>query len=317
MRHFQKAGVAALAAFAGLALAGTAPAKEPEGTPPQTEPPQREPGMQEQKPGSRAPQGTAPEYGGPQEGKPKAFGAGIGGAPFVLGPLETSGGACGAGQAYGAGVGPSGEPEVAASTEQEHGAAPVPQYWLADASLFAANASNAAQTLANEQSLGVQAPSVLGNQAQFLLAATERAITSLTALKANAEATNPRAVADIRAAMDQLTAAKGQAKQALDAANGGTFGPGHQATIRSTYDHLQAAERQLAAVGRTYGTPGFTLVISRGFVAPGRGMGAGIGGGAKGEAKPPEHKSPETKSPEMKPPETKPAEPGTPAPEKP
>ena len=38
--------------------------------------------------------------------------------------------------------------------------------------VWTVSAGNAAQTLANEQTLGVQAPSVLGNQAQFLLGAT-------------------------------------------------------------------------------------------------------------------------------------------------
>jgi len=315
MRHIQKAGVTLLAGLAGLALSGLAAAKEPDTAPPQGEPPQREQGASERSQNPRSQQGgqqgMAPDYGTAHEGKQKGLGAGIGGgSQFVLGPLDTAGAACGGmGQGYGAGVGPSGETGVTGATEQGKGSAPVPQYWLADASLFVANAGNAAQTLANEQNLGVQAPSVLGNQAQFLLAATDRAISSLTALQANAEATNPRAVAEIRAAMDQLTAAKGQAQQALDAANAGTFGPNQQATIRSTYEHLQAAEKQMAGVGRTYGTPGFTLVISRGFVPTGRGMGAGIGG-----AKAPsgEHKAPEAKPPEIKAPEQ-----GTPAPEKP
>ncbi len=157
--------------------------------------------------------------------------------------------------------------------------APVPQYWLADASLFVANAGNAAQTLANEQTLGVQAPSVLGNQAQFLLASTDRALSSLAALEAHAEATNPRAVPEIRAAIDQLTAAKGQAQQTLDAASAGTLGPTGQGTIRSTYEHLQAAAREMGAVGRTYGAQGFTLASACNFRG-GRGLGMGIGGKA-------------------------------------
>jgi hypothetical protein len=322
MRHFQKAGVALLAGLAGLVLSGVAAAANDTKSAPQAEPPQHPQGTQERQPGAGAvqggQQGTAPEYAGPQEGKPKGFGAGIGGMTFILGPLE-AGGTCpgsATSQGYGAGVGPSGETESA--TEQGRtgaAAAPVPQYWLADASLFVANAGNAAQALANEQSLGVQAPSVLGNQAQFLLAATDRAMSSLQALQANAEATNPHAVPDIKAAMDELNAAKGQAKQALEAATSGTFGPSHQANIRSTYEHLQAADRELAGVGRAYGTPGFTIAMTRGFVPTGRGMGVGIGGG--GKAAPGTTKAPENKAPETKPPEPKPPEQGTPAPEKP
>ncbi len=308
MRHFQKAGIGLLAGLAGLALGATAAAKDPEGAP-ATEPP-REQGAEEHPQQTKAQQGGqegTKEEGTKEEGKQKGFGAGVG-ALFVLGPLE-SGVACGGmSQGYGAGVGPSGE-QGGAEPGRAVAPAAVPQYWLADASLFVANAGNAAQTLANEQALGVQAPSVLGNQAQFLLAATDRAISSLTALEANAEATNPRAAAEIRATMDQLHAAKGQAKQALDAANGGTFGPTHLASIRSTYEHLQAAERQLAGVGRAYGAPGFTITIARGFIPTGRGMGVGIGAGGKGpscETKAPETKAPETKAPEAKPAEPKP-----------
>jgi hypothetical protein len=135
----------------------------------------------------------------------------------------------------------------------EQAPAPVPQYWLADASLFITSADNAAQTLAGEQPLSVQAPSVLGNQAQFLLAAASRALSSLAALEANAEATNPRAVSEIRGAMNELTAAKGQASQVLDATNNGTFGPNQQAAIRSAHEHLQTAEKAIHAADRAYG----------------------------------------------------------------
>ena len=192
-------------------------------------------------------------------------------------------------QGYGAGVGPGGEESPEGVEPGKPGAsspAPVPQYWLADASLFVANATNAAQTLANEQALGVQAPSVLGNQAQFLLASTDRALSSLKALRASAEITHPRALPDIRGAMDELTAAKGQAKQALDAANEGTLGPGHEGAIRSTYEHLQAAERNVQGAGRMFGAPGFTLSSVCAFRG-GRAMGAGIGGGKGAPADPP------------------------------
>jgi hypothetical protein len=277
MRQFSKAGVALLAGLAGIGCGGSALAQSPPSG--QNEPQGAQPGQH----GMTAPRGEGQKTED-QQGKPqKGLGAGIAGqgepgGGFVLGPLETGGTGAGAGQGYGAGigqVGEVGEPGRLSSTAP----APVPQYWLADASLFVANAGNAAQTLANEQTLGVQAPSVLGNQAQFLLAATERAISSLASLQANAEATNPKAVPEIRSAMEQLTAAKGQAQQVLDAANAGTIGPSHQSTIRSAYEHLQSAERNMAAVGREYGAQGFTLASSCVFRA-GRGLGAGIGGKA-------------------------------------
>jgi hypothetical protein len=252
--------------------------------------------------GTQAPQGEKPRAE-EQQGKQKGLGAGIqgqseSGGGFVVGPLET--GAMGAGQGYGAGIGQGevtepGRPSTSAP-------APVPQYWLADASLFVANAGNAAQTLANEQTLGVQAPSVLGNQAQFLLASTDRALSSLQSLQANAEATNPKAVPEIRAAIEQLNAAKGQAQQVLEAANTGTLGPGHQSTIRSAYEHLQNAEREMGMVGKSYGAPGFTLANACAF--HGRGMGAGIGGKPGGAQKPAEKggEKPPAPPPEKAPP---------------
>jgi hypothetical protein len=241
---------------------------------------------------------------------------------FILGPLDTSGaGVSPSSQGYGAGVGPSGEQGVEQGERQGErqgthaAAAPVPQYWLADASLFVANAGNAAQTLANEQALGIQAPSVLGNQAQFLLGSIERSISSLSALQANAEATNPRVVSDIRAALDQLVAAKGQAQQAMDAANAGALGPKQQAAIRSTYEHLQAAERDMGAVGRGFGIQGYTLASTCGFRGGQHGFGAGIGGkGGPGQPKergaPPVKNAPAPGAPQNAPNQA-PVEPGT------
>jgi hypothetical protein len=272
MRQFHKAGVALLAGLAGIGLgAGALAQGQPQGQP-------QIQGVAPEQRGMAAPQ--AEKQGEKarseeQQGKQKGLGAGVSGqneatGGFVLGPLE--GGAMGVGQGYGAGIGEVGELGKPSAAQP----APVPHYWLADASLFVANAGNAAQTLANEQTLGVQAPSVLGNQAQFLLAATDRAISSLQALQANAEASNPKAVPEIRAAMEQLHAAKGQAQQVLDAANSGTLGPSQQSNIRSSYEHLQNAEREIGTVGRTYGAQGYTL--ASGCTFRGRGMGAGIGG---------------------------------------
>jgi hypothetical protein len=314
MRQLHKAGVALLAGLGGLALGGVAEADTPPGTP-QTEAPYAPAGQQGAKP-QQGRQGTAADAAGSPENKPKGLGAGLGGqesesTTFVVGPLDTGGLCQGSGmsQGYGAGVGPSGEGNAEGGGQGQPGAsasAPVPQYWLADASLFVANARNAAQTLANEQALGVQAPSVLGNQAQFLLASTDRALSSLKALHASAEVTHPRALADIRSAMDELVAAKAQAKQAIEAANSGALGPGDQGTIRSTYEHLQAAERGVEGAGRAFGAQRFTLASGYG----GRAMGAGIGGGkgTPGATQPPPKNGATTPVPEK-------GSPGTTAPE--
>jgi hypothetical protein len=284
MRHLDKARGALLAGLCMFGVPLVALADDPSSTMPP-----RETQGSANEPRGEAPQAQEPtkQEGKATEGKKKALGAGVGEQTacgekgFAIGPLETgAGGEKGAEKGLGAGVGPG---EI--SEPSQKGAAPIPQYWLADASLFVANAANAAQTLANEQALGVQSPNVLGNQAEFLIAATERALSSLSALQANAEMTNPKAVGEIRAAMDQLVAAKGQAQQARDAAHGGTLGPNHQATIRSTYEHLQSAERDMAGVGRHYGAPGFVLASACNYRG-GKALGAGVG--PKPAAKAPE-----------------------------
>lgn len=337
MRNSHKAGVTLLAGLAGLALVGTSFAETPPAGNPQPNPnePQGQ-GMESESPGVQAPR-TKPDQ------KQKGLGAGVGGQGqqgaqgqqqgaqgqqgaqaqgacgekgFSLGPLDT--GAMSPEKGYGAGIGQGAESGEKGEQAQK-AAALVPQYWIADASMFIANAGNAAQTLANEQSLGVQSPSVLGNQAQFLLAAVDRAVSSLQALQANAESTNPKAVSEIRAAVDQLSAAKGQAQQTLEAANAGTLGPNHQGTIRSAYDHLQAAERHLGTIGREYGAQGFTLAQGCVFRPGQRGLGAGIGGkgaGQKAQPKGQEKGTPEKPAPEKgaQPPEAQPQPP--PAPEK-
>ena len=107
----------------------------------------------------------------------------------------------GSGQSYGAGVGGDQQQQQmdqqGRSGQQQQGAnaiAPIPQYWVADAALFIGNAANTAHVIDLERGLNVPSPAVLGNQASFLLAATNRALTSLMALQQHAEATNPKAV---------------------------------------------------------------------------------------------------------------------------
>lgn len=155
----------------------------------------------------------------------------------------------------------------------KEGASAVPQYWIADASLFIGNAANTAHTLALEQGLNVPSPMVVGNHAQFLVTAVNRALTSLTELQQNAEASNPAAAAEIRTAIGNLVAAQAQAQQIADATNAGTFGQTFEPALRATYSHLTAAERSMASVGRAYGT----AALAAASTCPTRAFGAGLG----------------------------------------
>ncbi len=229
--------------------------------------------------------------------------AGIGRAGFgPAGPLDT-GAAMGQG-GYGAGVGPGGEPSgEGAGRVSASAPAPVPQYWLADASLFVANAGNAAQTLANEQALAVQAPSVLGNQAQFLLASTDRALSSLAALEANAEATHPRAVAEIRAANERADRRQGAVPAGARRSQRRRLRPEpichHPLGVRAP---AGGREGDGHVVGCAYGAQGYTLASACGFPRPRpRCRDRGSGKAARRRARPrrahPEKGTPEKSAP--------------------
>src|SRR5580692_3718294 len=138
MRHLDKARGALLAGLCTLGAPLYALADDPG-----SGAPQRDTQMPATEPKSEAPQaqqGMKPEgkttEGKANEEKQRALGAGVGGPGscggqgFVIGPLET-----GAEKGYGAGIGPG---EIAEPGQK--GVAPIPQYWLADASLFVANA---------------------------------------------------------------------------------------------------------------------------------------------------------------------------------
>lgn len=130
--------------------------------------------------------------------------------------------------------------------------APVPQYWIADASLFIANAANTAAVLQREQQLSVQEPSILGNQALFMVDATDRALESLDELLLNAQDTNPEAIPAIRDTMAELTAARAQAQNVADAAARGELGPTFEVTVESTLNHMREAERAMNEVAQEY-----------------------------------------------------------------
>jgi hypothetical protein len=141
------------------------------------------------------------------------------------------------------------------SAEPNNPRVPAPQFWIADASLFIANAQNTANVLAMEQSLNMPAPEILSGQARLLTQTTNRAVYSLLWLQQNAESTNPRAVPAIRAAVGQLAAAQAQASRLEDAAASGALGPSFEVTVRSALGHIVIAQRWMSQVGAAFGVP--------------------------------------------------------------
>jgi hypothetical protein len=140
--------------------------------------------------------------------------------------------------------------------------APVPQYWIADASLFIVNAANTAAVLEKEQTLSVQEPMILGNQAEFLVDSVDRALESLDELLENAQDTNPEAVPEIRDAIAELIAAQSQARSVAEAARRGELGPTYDVTVRAALEHLKDAEDLMSDIAKEYKAG--DLAMSRG-----------------------------------------------------
>lgn len=306
MRHFQKAGWALLAAAAAFGI-HQASADQPGA---QQDERSRDQGVDEQQAPDQ--QGSTGRIGGRQgviesqsgqrsdRGQQRGAALGVSQAqPYVLGPL---GGERGSASMMGEGGAVYGGLGAGIAPAQGGGiTVPLPQYWLADAALFAGNAASTANVLSLEHNLAVPAPAVLGDQAQFLIAATNRALTSLIALQQNAEASNPAAVAEIRNAVGQLVAAQGAANQVADAASSGVTGPGFEATARAALQHLTAAERAMAGIGRAYNAPALASIGSCSM--RGAALGAGLGPTRKtpGSQSPSKQSSPPSQQPSPSP----------------
>jgi hypothetical protein len=265
--------------------------------------------------GAGAPGAGAPSAGHPSKERPSKEHPSAG--------QPGAAGGYGAGmEGYGAGVpggmgapGEAGAEGEAGATGATGGmAAPIPQFWFADASMFIGSAANAAHVLSLEEGLNEQAPQVLGNQAQFLLAATNRALASLEQLEQNAEATKPSAVPGIRAAIGQLVSARAQATQAAAAVREGQLGPTFATTVRSSLGHLAAAEREMSLIGRAYAVPQFATAS---VCSAGRAFAYGAGIGRAGERATPKAGTPAPKGGTPSPKEGMPTpkEGGTTAPE--
>lgn len=194
-------------------------------------------------------------------GQSGAAGAGIGGQAGAGGGAFNQGvggqagaGIAGQGGAAGAGVGnQAGIGNQAGAGGQAGPSATVPQYWIADASIFVANAYDTAGVMEKEGRFNVQAPGILTQQAQYVLNCAARALQDMGALQENSLATNPQALPAIRYIIGQLEAARAQAGMAAQTTSQGQLGPTYQVTVQSAMAHLGRALKALPAVGKAYG----------------------------------------------------------------
>lgn len=151
--------------------------------------------------------------------------------------------------------------------------ATMPQFWLTDASIFIHNAASLVSGIFKEERLGSPDSDLLGNQARTAARLLARAHGSLRALEANARASNPAAVAAIRAAIVELGAARrGLAEGAAQAGSrlrGRIF-----VAIQPILAHLRAAQKRLPRVARQYldGDAALTFLPLDGMPAPSRDM---------------------------------------------
>lgn len=165
-----------------------------------------------------------------------------------------------------AGMGPAGvanaaRPPMAISVPPIN-AAPVPEYWLADASIFLGNAAETASIMAREGAVNVEAPAFIGNQARYAVASAQRALIDLQALLNNAYRTNPSAVPSIRMAIAELVAALAQTHVVLDASMRGLMGPIFETSVSAAVAHLTAANRELPRIAEAYRIPAFSAQLA-------------------------------------------------------
>lgn len=132
----------------------------------------------------------------------------------------------------------------------------VPQYQIANAEIYIRTAVETAAVLDDVQRLSIQDVQVIGEQAEFLVIAIERALDSLAALEENAQDTNPDAILPIREAMASLVAARAQARTVLDLAEVGEMGPTYSVNLREARNHLRDAESLLRDISREYSVRG-------------------------------------------------------------
>lgn len=132
-------------------------------------------------------------------------------------------------------------------------AAPVPQYYIADAAIFIRNAATTAALMDRERRLRVQESSMLASQGRFLVTAVHRALADLHALETNSRETNPEAILPIRLVIGHLVAARAETQVTENVADHELLGPVFAVTVSAALAHLQTAETALMDVARAYG----------------------------------------------------------------
>ncbi len=152
----------------------------------------------------------------------------------------------------------TGQPSVG-----ELDAAPTPQYWVADASLFVQNARTAADIISKEANLDTVAPEAIANQARYLESSISRAINDMNALHEDAAEMNQEASDAIEQTLQNLESANQQVAEILQTAQTGDMGPTFTEMISSTVQTLEQAAGSLDQVARAYNAREFSTSGAR------------------------------------------------------
>lgn len=168
------------------------------------------------------------------------------------------------GSSRGSGPGPAVSldgPNPCVATAQDPAARPsgvagVPQYCIGDAQIFVGTAASTARVLIQEQELTVEDPKVIGDQAQFLTAATDRALDDARTLERNAIDMNAQAVAPLRSVIAKLVAAQALTGELTRYAKNGQPEPAYPVTLKEALADLDAAGATLTAIAHRYAGSG-------------------------------------------------------------
>jgi hypothetical protein len=166
------------------------------------------------------------------------------------------GGGGGAGPGPGIGMSLDGPNPCLAASEASPappvGVAGMPQYCIGDAQIFAGTAASTARVIIQEQQLTVEDPKVIGNQAAFLAAATDRSLEDARALERYALDMNGPAVAPIKSAIAKLEAAQALTNELQRFAQGGQLEPSYPVTVKEALGDLDAASGTLSSIAHKY-----------------------------------------------------------------
>jgi hypothetical protein len=136
--------------------------------------------------------------------------------------------------------------------------APSAEYWVADAALFVRSAANAAEIMQNYPQLDTISAEVIGDQAQFLTGAIDRARQDLQQLQSQAQTQMPQALAPIEQSLSQLELSYQQAQSLSQSAMAGELDTSLAQTIAQTRSALDGAQQSLDEVARAMGAEQFS-----------------------------------------------------------